>query len=419
MKWLANPFLILSLGPEQFGVWSALSSVAILEQVTDLGMGNGLINAIATARGEKREESIGALNTYVFHQLCKQSLAVFLVVVLVGSCVDISHILSFLKPEDFQGRLGLALIILSILISTPLNLIEKVEAGYQEFHYIWVSQIAASLAILAALSVCFVTRTQLQISSVAALFLLPTMVSKLLNWGWYFSARRGNVRPQISFRGSDAPTEEMRKITRTGWQFFALNGLYLAGFSLDYILIGNERGGAGVTLVTCALAYCSVSGILSALLTQPLWTAYSEALAARDLVWCRKAFVRSNLAGLTVTLAGCLALHFAEPILLIRFAPGISISAGLLGAGYTWAVLDSLRFSLNTVLNGLGELRFQLVTHFLFFILATPLKIYVLAKYGVESFVWTRNVTLLLLLILPAIYTAWSILRGKPGADSA
>ena len=48
------PLALGYLGPERFGIWLTISSVIALLALTDLGIGNGLLNAVtqAMARGD-------------------------------------------------------------------------------------------------------------------------------------------------------------------------------------------------------------------------------------------------------------------------------------------------------------------------------------------------------------------------------
>ncbi|MBK9684722.1 MAG: hypothetical protein IPO59_16085 [Betaproteobacteria bacterium] len=45
------PLVLNSLGAERFGIWSTLASLVITLQFIDLGIGNGLINAVSEAHG--------------------------------------------------------------------------------------------------------------------------------------------------------------------------------------------------------------------------------------------------------------------------------------------------------------------------------------------------------------------------------
>jgi len=414
--WLTTPFLIVSLGSERFGIWSALASVILLENLTDFGLGNSLINAVATARGLVQDQKIRWLVSFVQRKLLLFS-AILSLLLLCISLVDISSFLTFIRPDDSQARLTVLLVFASVIIATPLSVVEKVEAGYQKYHYLWASQILANGITLSLIGFCALGKIRPDLISVALMFLIPMLLVKSLNWLYFFCLLVPNARPNFTLPIKLSELEQ-RGLMATSLQFFALQWLYILGFSFDTLLVGNFLGGAQVATYSCALFYCNAAGILARLASQSLWSVYSEAIASNDLAWCRLALLRSTLMGLLVTLFGCIILHLAEPILLPRFAPGLPISPELLLAGYVGALLDAFQFNLNTFLNGAARLRFLLTSHTIFLFLATPLKILVLVKGSLHAFLWSKFCLTICLMVLPGSLIVWGILNEKKEAHA-
>ena len=48
---IVMPLMLHSLGAERFGLWVTLTSLMAISALGDLGIGNGLINAISTTHG--------------------------------------------------------------------------------------------------------------------------------------------------------------------------------------------------------------------------------------------------------------------------------------------------------------------------------------------------------------------------------
>lgn len=419
--WLVNPFLILCLGPQNFGVWTALASINTLDQMMDLGMGNSLVNAVATARGLGQEGRVAVLSSLVLRKLCLFSLVAATLLLGCSLALDTSSVLVFIHPDNLPAHWALFWILASLVLSTPLSVVEKVEAGYQKYHYIWSAQIFASFTSLCVFGLCWLQGWRPDMAMVALISLGPAFVARVLNWALFFGYLAPELRPRLSLSrpGLD---DEWERVNRTGWMFFYLQCSYLVCFSLDYLIVGNLAGGSSVGVFACVSTYTAAAGILPTLLIQPLWPAYNEATAAKDFDWCRLTFRRITAVAVACALAGCLGLHFLEGVLLPRFAPGIPITQAILLAAYVSVILESIKFSLNTLLNGLDRLRFLLYTHLLFFVVATPLKVLALKSGDLGLFLWARTALAALVLVLPASWLVVQIFKyrtndGLAGSD--
>ncbi|MBS2038463.1 hypothetical protein JST97_26020 [bacterium] len=417
--WLINPFLILCLGPEDFGVWTALASINALDQMMDLGMGNSLVNAVATARGRGEEGRVGVLASLVLRKLSMVTLVVASLLAGLSLVLDPSRVFVFIRPENGPAHLALLVILGTLVLSTPLSVVEKVEAGYQRFHYIWVSQIVANLTTLSIFGFCWLRHLRPGMAAIALIVIGPFFLARIVNWIVFFGFLAPHLRPRREYFSSGVDLE-WERVNRTGWMFFILQWSYLLCFSADYMIVGNVVGGSAVGAFACVSTYTAAAGILPTLLIQPLWPAYNEAAAANDYAWCSRVFRRVTLSALGLAVCGCLGLQFLKGFLLPRFAPGIPISQAILLAAFAGVVLESLKFSLNTLLNGFDQLRFLVITHVIFFVLATPFKVLALRTNDLVSFLWLRTILTLLLLVAPAGWLAWRIFRenarGRQGS---
>src|SRR5436190_14295296 len=63
------PLTLHYLGPERYGLWMTISSVIALLGFADLGLGNGLVNALAAAHGRDNHAEARALVSNAFFLL--------------------------------------------------------------------------------------------------------------------------------------------------------------------------------------------------------------------------------------------------------------------------------------------------------------------------------------------------------------
>jgi O-antigen/teichoic acid export membrane protein len=379
---LIVPLAYRYLGPERFGLWSAVTALTPLLALADLGIGNGLITAISAATGREDHGRIrGAISTAA---AVVGGIAVLLLIVLAGAYA-FGDWPRWLNVADTAGaaeaRPAGALCLLSAILLLPVGLAAKIRAGLQEafMNSAWD---AAGVVLSLGLFALAIHQGGAMPHLALALSVGPILAALGNGIGL---VRRADLRPH--WRAIDL--EAFRPVARLGLLYFALACAAAAASAADNLiaihLLGPES--AGAIGIAAKIFGAAQAVVVVALL--PLWPAVGEALARGDRRWVRRALARSLALAFAVSLVGAGALlAIANPVIGLWLGRGTVLPFGLLAANAVWLVLQCVGNVFAMFLNGAGVIRFQIVVSLAYAAIAVALKLALAPSLGAAGIVW-------------------------------
>jgi O-antigen/teichoic acid export membrane protein len=82
---ISVPLTLGYLGAERYGVWVTISTLLAWLSIVDLGLGNGLLNALSEAYGKERQDLARQYISTAFLGLCGVAISAGLLIGLTGS----------------------------------------------------------------------------------------------------------------------------------------------------------------------------------------------------------------------------------------------------------------------------------------------------------------------------------------------
>jgi Na+-driven multidrug efflux pump len=127
---LSVPLTIGYLGPERYGVWVLLGSLLAWVRLADLGIGNGLTNAIAGALGSEQPDLVRTYVSTAVATLSAISLVLGLIIILVWPWIDWNELLA-VNSELARAEVVPAIraSIIFFLVSFPIKAVRDVGRG--------------------------------------------------------------------------------------------------------------------------------------------------------------------------------------------------------------------------------------------------------------------------------------------------
>ena len=178
---ISVPLSVSYLGKEQFGLWMVLNSLVVWIQLSDCGMSNGLMNALAEANGKRDQRAACA---YVTSSLVVLSL----ISLILLACLFVSYrhfpwqkVLNISTPENalIAGRCFLTLGFLFIL-NIPLSIVIKVFSAFQLAYIANLAQVISSVLSLIGLYVAI--RFELDLPSLVFIVTTGPLLGNLFLW---------------------------------------------------------------------------------------------------------------------------------------------------------------------------------------------------------------------------------------------
>jgi O-antigen/teichoic acid export membrane protein len=405
---ISVPLTLGVLGPIRFGMWMTIASVVALLSATDLGIGNGVLNAVARAFGQGDTTAARQYLASGFVALTAIALVLGLIFLILYPVVPWASIYNVANEPLAASEAGPAtgVFVATFLIGLPLSLVGQARAAYQE------GFIQSSFAGFGN-----VLTIGLLLAAVAANANLPVLVLAMTS-GPLLAATANLIilvrvqRPGLSPRPRDVTSEAMRSVVKVGLGFMVLQIAYTVGFSMDRLVVAHVVGPEAVADYSVVYRLFSIPAGLAAIALLPLWPAYREAISRHDIAWVRATLGKS----LRVTMG----LAIPPTVVLIVTGPGIvalwtnhtlAPAHGLYPALGAFTVVFALANVFAMLLNGAQVMRFLITTMSLMAILNLGASIYLAQRIGVAGVALGSVIAILVALIGPAVLYVPGLIR--------
>jgi len=378
------PITLNYLGAEQFGIWMALTGFVAFLSFTDMGLGIGLQNALTRCNGKDDEKTPSYL----------VSTALFLTTLL---CVLLCSFSWYLIPEIDLTRLvqlydsnnqtileqTTQAIIIAFAISLPLGMIQRILDAYQR-GFVTNSLLAVGrLASLASVFICVEMKYPLPI--MALLYMgLPFVLLGL--GGCYIFLTESILRPSL-FK---IKIKYISQIVRTGGLALCAQIGATIMSSGPLLLLTSQYGAIAVVPFAITQRLLSMSSLILSTALAPLWPAYGEAYARKDIVWILKTFRKSIVYTLIIVIPIFITMSFYGQSIIEWWSQDKNAipSWGLLMACNVWALIMSWNRLCATLLNGMNHFKGQAIYGLIFPLLAISLGYYYSFSHSFVITLW-------------------------------
>lgn len=395
------------LGAERYGMWMTISSVVMMLGFADLGLSNGLINMVANAMG--REDRLAAKKSIssAFWMLSAIAVVATLGLIAAYPFIDTSRLFNVHSLTAMREAGPASLVFfLCFVLNLPLGTIRGVQNGMQNgfLNNLW--SILGSISSLAALLIVihFNAGLPLLVLSLSG----PPILVLLLNGVELFGFSYPDLLPSL---GSFS-RESASRLLHTGMMFFLLQVSYTVGMQTDNVVIAQILGAKSVASYAVPARMFSMINAMLIMISGSMWPAYADAMARSDWPWIRRSFKRVIAIGTSITLiATTVLVLFGNKILGIWVGPQLHASAALLTVFAVQCVLYAYLQPINFLLNGIGQLRVQVVSGLLMAALNLALSIVFVKRYGIIGAVLGTVIALLLVQVVPLTLAASRALK--------
>lgn len=395
------PVMLRALGAAGFGIWGAAASLAWLSGVIDLGMGSALVTLVARSLAlgqahEARRQIASAL-------ALGASLAVLLL--LLSGTV-------WLRTTGRADTTVYFIAVLGLCLNLPLNSANNVWMALQEGYYssFWelVQTVVTTVGLL--LAAVFARDLRLLVAIVYGGLVASNLGSLI-----HLLIAHPELRP-------DKPLQSwrtFREVASTGSMFFLITIAGSLSFVLDNVLALQMLGPEASARMTIATRMCVTAMGGMAVISQPLWPAFTDAAHRSDRHWILGNSTRWMALLVGAALAGsAILVLFGERLLRLWLHADLGFGPVLMWAIAAWIVAQALVRIPNLLLSALLLVRFQAFAIGIGAAIAIALKVAFARSFGVGGILWGTTLAGLLI-VLPA--NLWRIRRWQQhvGAEPA
>lgn len=397
---LLVPVSLNYLGQEKYGVWLTISSIILWLNLSDAGLGNGLRNKFteAVALGNKKLAKEYVSNAYAILSIIV--IGLIIIFVIINNFINWDRILNI--TSDFHTQLSrlILIVFISFALRLVLNLVSVLLVAS---HKPAVSDLVQFLGRL--------------LTFILIMILIYTSSGSLLWYGILYS-----VAPLLcfitatlilfhkDFKDYQPSLKEISlKISGNlfglGLNFFIVQISAVILFMTDNIIIAQLFGPAEVTPYQIANRYFSIVMMIFMIILSPLWSAFTEADAQKDIEWIKYIINRLLKIWLFIALILLVMLLISDEVYKIWLGGKIKIDFLL---SFFWALfilLQTLNLIFANYLNGIGKIHVQRIIAVITIIINIPLSIFLAKFAGLNSagVILATNICILLYLITRGI----------------
>jgi O-antigen/teichoic acid export membrane protein len=378
---ISVPLTLGYLGTERFGLWIAISSAIAILGIADLGLGNGLMNAVAEAHGNDDEISASRYISSAFAIMSGVSFLGMLWFALIYPRIPWHNVFNVSSPAAVaEAGPALAVAVACFLLRLPLSVVERVQSAYQEG---FVNSLWFGLGnIVGLLAVLFVIMREGGLVWLALVMAGTPLLAAFVNALVLFGVRRPWLRPRPGFVSRAASL----RVFRTGSVFFVLQIAMIVGFQTDNLVIAQILGADEVPQYAVPMTLFAIGPMLLSFVIAGLWPAYGEAIARGDITWVKRTFIGSVGLGLAINVpCSMFLLIFGKEIVRAWSGGAVVPSTALLVGLALWATINSFAGPFAMLFNGANVVTFQAISAVLMAMVNFALSILLVRQIGVAG----------------------------------
>lgn len=401
------PLTMNYLGVERYGMWMTISAIIAVMVSADLGIGNGLLNIVSSARGRNDNEDIIHSVSSAFFMLFTIAIILGFIFAVIYRYIPWAEVFNVSSTRAIsEAGPTMVVFIGCFLANLPLGIIERIQSGYQEGYYFSLWSTLGSLLGLS--SIMIVIQFHAGLPWLVLAVSGSQVMAQLLN-GTQLLIRRPYLIPSIKKAGYETAIQ----IIRIGIWFFLLQiGLTIASAS-DNLIAAQLISAEAVTQYSVPAKMYSLITVLLSMLIMPLWPAYSEAVARNDTIWVRKTLKSMLKLTLVITGGSAILLTIVAVYLIhIWIGPQITPSFSLLMGLGVWAVILGCGNTIATFLAAVNKIRFLAITAMTMASVSIVMKILMVHSLGIPGIIWGMVCAYIICYLLPCTYLANKVLSA-------
>lgn len=346
-----------SLESASFGALAALSALAVILTLGDLGTGLGLVSRLARLSGTDDFDAMRRLVVAALFVMIALGLVTSVVLAVLTSTLPLQKLFGAQEvrnPELIAAAQAFAVL---VGLSIPASIGQQVQIGLQRG-----TQVVAWASAEAVATLCFVAATAYLDwplwTFVVALLGSPTLVRVVQSLYVLVGPR------SVIGQAWDVPSlATVAQLFRVSILFFVMGSASVVFLQSGLLIVGHVRGAAAAAVLAVTLKlFASVSSTIS-LAGRQYWPAAAEAIVRGDGAWVVSRFRRMLFFTLASSSAGSLALVlFGRPIVRLWVGEDLVPSTLLLGLGALWTVYLTGMNQIAYLLNAAHVIREQVIT---------------------------------------------------------
>lgn len=376
-SFLLVPLTISYLSPLNYGIWLTLYSIISWFGLLDIGLGNGLRNRLAESLAVNDMISARMYVSTAYAMLALIMLFASVVFLIVNNFLNWPDILNVSQEKFYELRKVTMVIFGFFCAQLVVKLISAVLFADQKSALAGALNTVCSILLLATTYILYRTGTGslLKLSLATGIINLAVpFIAGII----FFRRSYKEFSPSLTY----IKFASAKKLVNVGIMFFLFQSTALIVVATDNVIISHLFGPAEVTPYNIAFKYFTPVTLFFTLVSNPMWSAYTEAYTLGDMGWIKR-ITKKMLGVWTFLVVGVIPM-----VLLSKFAyewwvgKDIHISYTLTAFMGLYVLLASLNQVFGNFINGTGKMKLGFYLTLFTAIINIPLCIFLADTLG-------------------------------------
>jgi O-antigen/teichoic acid export membrane protein len=366
-----------ALSITDFAIWATTTSLLIILQFLDFGIGNSAMGKITEALAHNDHARATQLVRHAY--LVLGSIAV---VVLTVDCLlyvsGMFELLALRSGSFLASHIDLvATFVVCYAFVIPATFVQRLLFAQQQAGSATILQLVFSLTYFGFSALVAWRAPDL------AVFVLGYVLLMVLVYGGFSLYHLRAHYPDVQLHGG-IDHELTVSLLKGAGLFFLLQITVAIVYNSDNIILTTVVNPDEVAIYATTWRMFSLVVMVNSLILGPLWPAVADAKAKGDLVWLRTAYLGNLRRSMIVSILLATILALLGNLILNVWTGGkIQAPIELLCLLAIWVILEGYGQCMAMLLNGLHILHLQLAVASMMLTLGTGLKLYLAGKIGI------------------------------------
>ncbi len=392
--------------PELFGLWAILTFLIGVIPVLDIGIGLALRNKLSALYSDRQNHNeSGRIYFFsVFYAYIYLSLILAVLLCFAYYIIPWGMMLNTTDPQIIQeGSFSYIAALIILVLSLPFGVSLSGFFSRQETH--WNSFFETLKSILAIIFIVSLVVLHARFTVIVIWFSIAMLIPVIIS---FFTFLR-KCRWKFTVLKTKDFLSKIRELIPESIRFGLMQFSATLMFSTQALIVGKTTGlkDAGEYALVQKL-FLILSIVHFAVLT-PLWSAYTEAAASKDMIWVKKILMYSVAFTLLVFTFGSTALYWLGKPIIFLWTGKTLTNAPLFAWMGLWVFVTGWVNCFSVYLNGIGKLGMQTVLIIPAAVVYIPLSLYLGGKFGLTGVCLAGSIVWLPLAVSNPIQTAMSL----------
>lgn len=375
LNFLIVPTSLQMLGSTNYGVWLLITSIAGWSSLFDLGISSGLRNKFTASMAVG--DMLAARN-YVSSAYFLLAFIMSLLLILAGLFIWFLNWEGMLNVGEIKNNIlrpVISIVFAGLGLKLVLNLVSTLLTAHHEPYLAdGINFCINLLSFIGILALSAYSHGSL-IGVSWVLSGTPVIVLAICSVIFFISRFRRFVPSirRINFH-------VCRDLTSVGSRFLAIQIAGIIIFSTDNLIINQLFGPEEVANYYLAFKYFGIITLGFAIISNPLWSAYTDAFTARDYTWIRVTTGKLQSVWLLFSLAAFGLFLISDKAYAFWLGKDVEISWTLSASMAFYVTIYTWGSIFVNFINGVGKIKLQVIFSIVAGIVNIPLSV-LLAKF--------------------------------------